>query len=187
MKTILSGICMAITISAAAQVSDNRATMPVLTFGSSYVHDFPGLNGFAAHAEFGFPIAGFAMLETGIKRIQASGNPRTAGIKEYTKATTFDFNLLFVPLGNDRNALKVGGGYSFVFYNLRRSDPVYDGGKEASGWVQQDSRSMTSGCSLIGVYEYYFSEKISAGARVSLAKAYAKHVWMGGPFIAVKL
>lgn len=179
---------MAIAMSVSAQVSDNPATMPAFTFGASYVHDFPGLTGFGVHAEYGVPISSWAQLEAGVKRIQAGGYPRTGSVKEYTKSTTLDFNVLFVPFSNKSNALKIGGGYSFVFYNLRRSYPVYaNGAKEDPSWQVQDSKSMTKGCSLIGVYEYYISENVSAGARVSLAKAYSRHVWMGGPFVAIRL
>lgn len=179
---------MALAIAASAQVSDNPATAPALKFGASYVHDFPGLDGFGLHAEYGFPITSWAQLETGVKRIQASGYPRTATVNEYTRSTTFDFNVLFVPFSNEKNAFKIGGGYSFVFYNLRRSYPVYAAGaKEDPSWQVQDSKSMANGCSLIGEYEYFLSDNISAGARASLAKAYSRHVWMGGPFIAIKL
>jgi len=179
---------MGITMTVSAQVSDNPATAAAVKAGVSYVHDLPGLNGFGAYAGYGFPITRWAQLETGIKRIQAAGYPRTATVKEYTKSTTVDFNVLFVPLSSDRHVFKIGGGYSFVFYNLRRSYPVYAAGaKEATAWQVQDSRSMTNGCSLIGEYGYFVSDAVSAGARVSLAKAYSGHVWMGGPFVAVRL
>jgi len=179
---------MAIAMAVSAQVSDNPATAATLKFGASYVHDFPGLNGFGAHAEYGLPVTDWAQVELGVKRIQASGYPRTDAVNEYTRSTTLDFNILFVPFSNESNALKIGGGYSFVFYNLRRSYPVFaNGAKEATSWPVLDNKGNTKGCSLIGEYEYYFSEHISAGARVSLAKAYSSHVWMGGPYLAIKL
>jgi len=179
---------MAITVGVSAQVSDNPATAATLKFGASYVHDFPGLNGFGLHAEYGVPLTDWAQVEIGVKRIQASGYPRTEAVNEYTKSTTLDFNILFVPFSNENSSLKIGGGYSFVFYNLRRSYPVFAGGaKEVTSWPVVDSKDNTKGVSLIGEYEYYLSENISAGARVSLAKAYSSHVWMGGPFIAIKL
>ncbi len=189
MKTILFLLGMAVTASVSAQVSDNPATAASVQLGLGYVHDFPGLNGFGAQGGYSFPLAGWLQGEVGLKRIQASGYPRTTTIKEYTKSTTLDFNLLFVPFSNETGALKIGGGYSFVFYNLRRSYPVYTdaGTSKALSWEPQDSRGMTNGCSLIGAYEYYVSENVTAGARVSLAKAYSGHVWMGGPFVAIKL
>jgi len=179
---------MAITMTLCAQVSDKPATAAALKFGVSYVHDFPGMNGYGAHAEYGLPVTDWAQLEFGVKRIQAGGYPRTDAVNEYTRATTLDFNILFVPFSTDNSALKIGGGYSFVFYNLRRSYPVFaNGAKEATSWPVADSKGNTRGCSLIGEYEYCFSENISAGARVSLAKAYSEHVWMVGPFVAIKL
>ncbi len=179
---------MAITMRVSAQVSDNPATAAALKAGVSYVHDFPGLNGFGVHAEYGLPVTNWAQLEFGVKRIQAGGHPRTETVNEYTRSTTLDFNILFVPYSDDNSALKIGGGYSLVFYNLRRSYPVFaNGSKEATGWPVQDSKGNTRGCSLIGEYEYYFSDNVSAGARVSLAKAYSGHVWMAGPYVAIKL
>jgi hypothetical protein len=189
MKTILFLLGIAVSLGASAQVSDNPATAASVKLGLSYVHDFPGLNGFGAHGEYGFPLANWLQGEVGLKRIQASGYPRTATVNEYTRSTTLDFNLLFVPYSNASGALKIGGGYSFVFYNLRRSNPVFEttGTDKEPSWQVQDSRGETNGCSLVGEYEYYFSENVSAGARVSLAKAYSGHVWMGGPFVAIKL
>ncbi|HSC37254.1 MAG TPA: hypothetical protein VLD19_05275 [Chitinophagaceae bacterium] len=191
MKRNLCCLCMAIimAMTVSAQVSDNPATAATVKLGISYVHDLPGLNGMGVHGEYGFPITDWIQVETGFKRIQASGYPRTETVKEYTKSTTFDFNVLFVPFSSENSTFKIGGGYSFVFYNLRRSIPVFSGAGTAKeeSWQVVDTRSMTNGCSLIGEYEYYISANVSAGARVSLAKAYSGHVWMGGPFVAIKL
>jgi hypothetical protein len=188
MKIIFSWLLIAATLPAAAQLSDNAATAASVKTGISYVHDFPGLNGIGVHGEYAFPLADWLQGEVGLKRIQASGYPRSETVNEYTKSTTLDFNLLFVPLSTERSAFKIGGGYSFVFYNLRRSYPVYtDASAKNASWQVQDSRGMTNGCSLIGEYDYFVSGNISAGLRVSLAKAYSSHVWMGGPFVAVNL
>ena len=189
MKTFFACLCMLSCLFAHAQVSDNPATMAAFKAGISRVHDFPGVNGIGWHLEYGFPVSSWVQLETGVKRIQASGYPQTGGIREFTHATTIDFNVLFVPFSFPNSALKIGGGYSFVFYHLRRSDPVFTttGATKTETWQARDSQGMANGCSLIGEYEYVFSDKVSAGARVSLAKAYSGHVWMGGPFVAVRL
>jgi len=190
MKTLLLLLGIAMSVSLSAQVSDNPATAASVKLGLSYVHDFPGVNGMGMQGDYDFPLANRLQGEVGLKHIQAGGYPRTATVNEYTKSTTVDFNLLFVPYSDANNVFRIGGGYSFVFYNLRRSYPVYTteaGTTKEPVWQLQDSRGMTHGCSFIGEYEYVFSERVSAGARVSLAKAYSGHVWMGGPYVAIKL
>jgi hypothetical protein len=191
MKNLIFLLFAAISCSARAQVSSfSENTSGSVKLGVAYVHDFPGLNGFGAYGGYEFPLNEWLQGGVGLKRIQTSGYPRTTTVKEYTNATTLDFNLLFVPFHTDNVALRIGAGYSFSFYQTRRSYPVYNTHTDAQSvqepnWQVQDAKGRVSGISLIGEYEYYFENNFSAGARVSLSKAY-KNVLMGGPFVAIR-
>ena len=191
MKKLFLLLLTAISCAAQAQLSDyienGRGSIKA---GVSFVHDFPGLNGTALSGEYSFPLNEWIQGGIGVKRIQTSGFPRTASVNEYTKATTLDFNLLFAVYHDETSALSIGGVYSFSFYDIRRSYPVYGThnaapSTEEATWQVQDSKSRGSGFGLIGEYEYYFPNNLSIGARVSLCKAY-NHVLMGGPFAAIR-
>ena len=103
-----------------------------------------------------------------------------------------DFNLLFVPFHTDNSAFRIGAGYSFSFYNIRRSYAVYAVHTDLpsttgpSSWLVQDAKGRLSGASLIAEYEYYFQNSFSAGARVMLCKAYVNNVVLGGPFVSMR-
>ena len=187
MKQILFLLLLATACNLHAQ---DENTGGHIRMGAGYVYDFPGLNGAGAYAEYSFPLNDFIQGGVGIRRVQTSGFPRTTSVREYTKATALDFNLLFVPFRSSNAAFRIGAGYSFSFYNARRSYPVYavhtDQSPATVSWPQADVKGRTSGISLLGEYEYYFSSAVSAGARIALCKAYGSVV-MGGPFIAVSL
>ena len=158
--------------------------------GAGYVHDFPGVNGVAYFGEYSFPLNEWLQGGMGVKHLQTSGFPRSASVKEYTKATTLDFSLLFAVYHDETSAVRIGGVYSFSFYNVRRSFPVYDTHTTAEttaepAWQAKDINSRISGFGLVGEYEYYFPNNVSVGARVSFCKAY-NHVLMGGPFAAIR-
>jgi Outer membrane protein beta-barrel domain len=154
--------------------------------GVGYVHDFTGLNGMGAFAEYSFPLNGWLQGGAGFKRMQTNGYPQTQTVKEYTKATTLDFNLLFVPLHTDNIALRIGAGYSFSFYNTRRSYAVDNvNTSKAPDWKVQDDKGRVTGITVMGEYEYYFANNISLGARVTVAKAYM-YVVMAGPFVSMR-
>jgi hypothetical protein len=191
MKKLIVLLFIAVTFAAQAQLSDyienGRGSVKA---GAAYVHDFPGLHGVAFYGEYSFPLNEWLQGGMGIKNISTSGFPRTASVNEYTKATTLDFNLLFAAYHDDKSALRIGAVYSFSFYNIRRSYPVYDThisapATESATWQVQDTKSRISGFGLIGEYEYYFQNSLSVGARVSLCKVY-NHVLMGGPFAAIR-
>jgi hypothetical protein len=189
MRQILFLLLMAAACKANAQYSSIENTGGSIRTGVAYVHDFPGLHGAAAYAEYSFPLNDWLQGGVGVKHLQTSGYPRTNTVREYTKATTLDFELLFVPVHTENAALRVGLGYTFSFYKIRRSYPVYtahDGGAADITWPVADSKGNVHGTSLIGEYEYYFGNTFSAGARIELAKAY-NYVVMGGPFVAIKL
>ncbi|HEX4375157.1 MAG TPA: hypothetical protein VHZ50_17760, partial [Puia sp.] len=70
-----------------AQYSENSATFKV---GVGYTHDFPGLNGYTAAAEYISPTVSSLQGAVGLKRADLTGFPRTNSVQEYTKATTLD-------------------------------------------------------------------------------------------------
>ena len=115
--------------------------------------------------------------------------PRTTSVNEFTKATTIDFNLYYVPLSTGLSELRIGAGYSFSFYKTRRSYPVIvqHGGDQQTNWPVQDGKGRVSGFSLIGEYEYFFPEtNFSVGLRASMFKAYDR-VTFAGVFAGVRI
>jgi hypothetical protein len=192
MKRIFFLLFTAIAFTAQAQTSFSENSMGAIKSGAGYVHDFPGLNGAGAFVEYSFPLNEWLQGGVGIKRIQTAGYPRTQTVKEYTKATTLDFNLLFVPFHTENSAFRIGAGYSFSFYNIRRSFAVYGVHTESpstsgpSSWLVQDGKGRVNGPSLMAEYEYYFENRFSMGARIMLGKAYINNVVLGGPFVSVR-
>lgn len=190
MKQVLFFFFMAVACTASAQYSDGNAIGGgSIRAGVSYVHDFPGMKGPAVSLGYNFPLNDWLQGGIGVKHISTSGFPRTSTVREYTKANTIDFELLLVPVRTENAALKIGLGYTFSFYNIRRSYPVYalhDNEPASVTWPVTDSKGNVRGTRLIGEYEYNFGSGIAAGARVEVAKAYG-YVVLGGPFVAVKL
>ena len=117
-----------------------------------------------------------------------NGYPRTATVHEYTKATTLDFNIFFLPFSNQTSILKIGAGYSFSFYKTRRSYPVFEahGTEKEVSWPVQDAKGRASGIIFTGEYEYVLPSNISLGLKVSFCKAYDR-VFYIGPYIGLKL
>lgn len=187
MKQILFLLLSAAVITAHGQEENSSGRVRT---GVAYVHDFPGLNGAGAYAEYNFPLNDFIQGSAGLRRVQTAGYPRTALVREYTRATSLDVNLLFALYRTENAAFRAGVGYSFSFYNIRRSYPVYTTHTDIQAadisWPQNDTRGRTSGVSLATEYEYYFSNGFSAGAKIALCKAYGSVV-MAGPFVAIRL
>src|SRR5450432_2965875 len=184
MKQILFLLLIAAACHANAQYSGTEIGSGNIRAGVAYVHDFPGLNGPGAYVAYNFPLNDWLQGGVGVKHISTSGYPRTKTVHEYTKANSVNFELLLVPVHTENAALRIGLGYTFSFYHIRRSYPVYtahDGGAADITWPVADSKGNVHGTSLIGEYEYYFGNTFSAGARIELAKAY-NYVVMGGPF-----
>ena len=190
MKTLFFFLMMTVAVTVNAQYSDGDGINGgTIRAGVGYVHDFPGVAGAAVHAEYSFPLNEWLQGGIGVKHISASGYPRTNTVREYTKANTIDFELLLVPVHTENAALRVGLGYTFSFYNIRRSYPVYTTHENWPAditWPVVDSKGKVRGTRLVGEYEYNFGNNISAGARVELAKAYG-YVLIAGPFIGIKL
>ncbi|MBC7902732.1 MAG: hypothetical protein H7Y27_04890 [Gemmatimonadaceae bacterium] len=182
-KSIAIIILAIVAMSASAQFSE---TIPgSLRLGAGYVKDFPGMGGFGVYTEYTMPMSDWLEGGIGLKRISTKGNPRTQSVTEFTKATTLDFNLLLIPARSEDFALKIGAGYSFSFYKIKRSFPVYENGNKEAQWIPQESKGRVSGISLLGEFEYFVREDISAGMRLSLSKAYS-NVLMAGPFVAIR-
>lgn len=190
MKQSLFLLLTVITITAHAQSDFSEKNTSSIRLGGAYVRDFPGLNGAAAFAEYSFPINEWFQAGIGLKHIETSGYPRVQTIKEYTRATTIDLNLMFVPYHTDNAAIRIGTGYSLSRYNAKRSYPVFEGhGTTVEGqaptWKEYDAKGWTRGVILSAEYEYYFESNISIGAKIALSKAYSDIV-VGGPFVSVR-
>ncbi|MEO5685605.1 MAG: hypothetical protein ABIQ88_23360 [Chitinophagaceae bacterium] len=190
MKTFFLFVMMAAAVSAHAQYNDaDNINGGNLRAGVAYVHDFPGVRGTAVYAQYSFPLNDWLQGGFGVKHISTSGYPRTSTVREYTKANAIDFELLFVPLRTENASLRLGLGYTFSFYNIRRSYPLYathSGLATDVTYPIADSKGKVHGTSIIAEYEYYFSNNFSAGVKVQVCKAYDSIV-MGGPFVAIKL
>ncbi len=176
-------ICM--LVCAGLQAQDNSVKI-----GGGYAHDFPGLNGMSVFGEASRYLSDRFKGGIGIKYSNMHGYPRTPEVREYTKAASIDFNLYFIPLTTEKHEIRIGAGYSFSFYQIRRSFPLtFIPGPDTeptTKWPIQDKKGRVSGVSLIGEYEYFFPEtNLSAGLRASLFKAY-DHVSFVGVFGAVR-
>ena len=178
---LLSAVC------SVAHAQDNFSPS-ILKLGGGYAKDFPGLSGYNLSAEYAYSLSDRLEGGFGLKHLNMSGYPRTATVNEFTKATTLDFNIYFLPLANESNVFKVGLGYSFSFYKTRRSYPVIEtqGAEKATSWPVQDAKGRTSGIILSGEYEYIFPSNLSLGIKASLCKAYDQ-VFCIGPFLGIRL
>jgi hypothetical protein len=169
-----------------AQFSENSATFKA---GVGYTHDFPGLNGYTAAVEYISPTVSSLQGAIGVKRADITGFPRTNSVQEYTKATTLDLNLYWVPLQSETELFRVGLGYSFSFYNINRAYPIVV--NESSGksitFSSQKAVGKTRGINLIAEYEYKIpSTIISVGLRGAMYKAYTQ-TYFFGPMLGFQL
>lgn len=184
MKRVVLIFLLALPAFLSAQYRESFLSGASLKGGVGYAHDFPGLNGIGYNAEFTMPLVpnwegGFA-----IKRFSLEGYPRNKETLEYTKATTFDFNIYFLPLQLESQIIRVGVGYSFSSYSIRRAYPVINGNgpDKATSWPIQDTKSRTSGMNIMAEYEYRIPEtRLSVGLRAGLYKAYDRLTYIG-PF-----
>jgi hypothetical protein len=185
MKKSLVIILLAACSQIHAQDYFSRNTLKI---GGGYTKDFPGLYGYALTGEHAYSLNEKLEGGVGIKRLIMSGFPRTSTVNEFTKATTLDFNIYFLPLSNATNLLKIGVGYSFSFYKTRRSYPVVEtqGTEKMTSWPVQDAKGRSSGIIVSGEYEYIFPSNVSLGLKASLCKAYDR-VFYIGPFMGIRL
>ncbi|MFT3825581.1 MAG: hypothetical protein QM731_16800 [Chitinophagaceae bacterium] len=157
-----------------------------LKIGAGYTHDFPGLNGVTVSGEFSKKICNFLEGAFGVKRVQLSGYPRTAAINEYTKATTLDMLLYFLPLQSGPHTLRTGLGYSFSFYKIQRAYPVVNTDKTTS-WQTQASQGRGRGMILAWEYQYALENMpLNLGFRIALYQAY-DGITYAGPFVGWRL
>lgn len=187
MKTLLLVLCVFASVLVRAQ--DYPEHTVAVKAGGGYAHDFPGLNGYSVFAEVSRPMSNRLQGAIGVKLINMSGHPRTTEVSEYTKATTLDFNVYFVPFASELSEFRIGAGYSFSFYNTRRSYPLITthGTERETTWPVQDRKGRVSGVNVVAEYEYFFPEtNFSIGARASLFKAY-DHVTFAGVFAGIRL
>jgi hypothetical protein len=186
MKNLALAFCLLICAIARAQDYDTYSSK--VKIGGGYAHDFPGLNGYSVFAEYARPLSAQLQGAVGMKLTNMSGYPRTSQVQEYTRSASIDFNLYYVPLSTPAGELRIGAGYSFSFYNIRRSFPVISNHAtgEITAWPTQDKKGRASGVSLTGEYEYFIPEtNYSIGLRASLFKAY-DHVTFAGVFGAIQ-
>ena len=155
--------------------------------GVGYTRDFPGLGGYTLFAEYSQGISPYLDVNIGFKRMNMSGYPRTNAVNEFTRASTIDMGISVLPFNNEVSIFKFGAGYSFSFYNTRRSYPLVQtqGTEKVTTWPVQDQKSRTSGLILSAEYEYVFPSSISLGMKASLCKAYDQ-VFYIGPFIGLR-
>jgi hypothetical protein len=168
-----------------AQFNESSST---LKFGSGYTHDFPGLNGYTLATEYIVPVTGPLQAGLGIKYANLNGYPRTTQVHEFTRAATLDFTLYWLPVRTDNNLLRIGLGYSFSFYDIKRSYPVsVEGDTKAIVWNPQSSKGRTSGVNLVAEYEYQIPNSVfSIGLRGALYKAYDRTYFIG-PMLGMQL
>ena len=170
-----------------AQYSDQLVS-GTFKAGAGYAKDFPGLYGSAIQVEYTKGLNNFLEAGIGAKYSSMSGYPRTTSVKEFTKAYSLDFNLYVLPVNTEKQKLRFGVGYSFSFYNTRRSYPVYESGviEKVPTWPTHDVKGRIGGLTAIAEYQYSITESYSIGARVSVYKAYDQ-VLYAGPFVAINL
>jgi hypothetical protein len=173
-----------------AQINQYDGYKGAIKTGVSYVHDFPGVKGAAVYVEYVAPFNEWLQGGVGIKRIQTGGSPRTNAIPEFTRATTFDFNVFIVPFRTENTHLKIGLGYSSSMYHINRAVAIYDknvvnGAHTDPSWQTSELKGRSNGMSLTGEYEYFFADNISLGARIQYTKGY-QYVICGGPFAAFR-
>jgi len=190
MKAVFLFLMLATAVTANAQYGEDGNTRAGrLRAGIGYVYDFPGMKGTAFHAGYSFSLNEWLQGGIGIKHIHESGYPRTHAVQEYTNANTLDFELLFVPLHTENTALRIGLGYTFSMYKIRRSYAVYtthEGQPSDISYPVSNSKGNAHGAGLVAEYEYYFSDALSAGLKIQVTKAY-DGIIMGGPFVAIRL
>jgi hypothetical protein len=172
----------------AAKLQAQFSESAIIKAGVGYTHDFPGLNGKTFVIEYAFPLVQNFQGAIGAKRVDISGYPRTTHIQEYTKATTIDFNLYWLPVQSETQLFRVGLGYSFSFYRVMRAYPlVVSGDAKSITWAASQSKGRTHGINLIAEYEYRIPATIiSIGLRGAMYKAYMQTYFIG-PVMGVQL
>lgn len=179
MKQICVLLLLFATFQVNAQFSDASGE---IKFGAGYTHDFPGLNGYTVTGEYLFWMGTQWQGGIGGKYADMQGYPRTKDVQEYTRAKSIDFNVYWVPLRNEQQLFRIGLGYSFSFFDVKRSSPVYvnDGTKTTVSWPAQKETGRTTGINLIAEYAYTLpGSNLTLGIRGALYKAYTRTYFIG--------
>lgn len=185
MKALLLFLLIACSMQVNAQYLESNRYIKI---SAGFAQDFPGLNGYGFSGEFSLPLKDRLEGAIGLRHLQMQGFPRTSTVQEFTKASSIDFNLYYLPLRTDQHILRVGAGYSFVVYKTRRSYPVMNAGTDKeTQWPVKDLNGRGSGLSLLGEYEYRLANgPLSLGLRAAWVKAYDRAFYFG-PFAAIAL
>jgi len=185
MKRVLFFLLSFIALNSQAQYSEHSVS---LKLGAGYAQDFPGLGGYGILGELFIPMTDRLEAAIGAKRMNMKGYPRSKDVQEYTLATTIDFNIFYLPVNTESHIVRLGGGYAFSFYNIRRSYPVITttGTEKQTDWPVRDNKGRSSGISVIGEYEYLLeNSNISLGLRAAWYKAYDRVSYIG-PFVGIR-
>jgi hypothetical protein len=166
-----------------AQAQLNSAS---LKLGVGYGRDFPGVSGPGAQAILQLPVSRRIEAGLGLKHVSMSGYPRTPETKEFTKATALDFELYFLPLVSEQHVIRIGLGYSFSFYNMKRLYPELDKNGVLIAWGQQAQKGTSKGMTVAAEYAYQLREGLALGVRGSIFQAYDGAIYVG-PFISLGL
>jgi hypothetical protein len=163
-------------------LAQSELSSPTLKMGAGYTHDFPGVNGYTVTAEYVFPLIAQIHGAIGIKHADMEGFPRTTQVQEYTKSNSLDFNAYWVPLQNETQTLRIGLGYSFSLYSIKRAYPIITGNgvNKITTWPYKTNTGRTTGINLIVEYEYDFpNSPLTIGVRGALYKAYNRTYYIG--------
>ncbi len=150
--------------------------------GVGYTHEFAGMNGYTLSGEYIFPLAGQFEGGMGLQYASLQGYPRTSQVLEFTRAQTIDFSVYWVPVHTDAGLFRVGIGYSFSFYSIKRSDPVWvvNGNEKTMSWPASFDHGRTAGFNAIAEYEYSIpGSSFSIGVRGALYKTYDQTFLIG--------
>ena len=191
MKRVFLVLLLAVSaICSKAQYSDfTEERIGTLKLSTGYTVEFPGMGGYSVIGEYSHSLGNSFEIAVGAKRMLLSGYPRTASVKEFTKVTTMDAGVNFLPLQSGPHVLRAGISFSVTYYQVRRSYPVIvnHGAEQETTWPSIDEKGQSKGFNIMGEYEYRIPESaISLGLRAGLYKAYERVKYIG-PFVAVRL
>ncbi len=184
MKRVLLAILLFCSVFANSQSYSFIDRIGSVKIGAGYAQDFPGVAGHGISGEITFQMAERFEGGIGFKRLSMQGFPRTATVKEFTKANTVDFNIYYLPVITENSILRVGLGYALSSYKIRRSYPVVNtGGIDKLTYPTKEEKGRTKGGSVMIEYEYFLANSnFSLGARAAWFKAYDRALYIG-PFV----
>jgi hypothetical protein len=175
MKNLITSLLLLFSASAFSQHPLNS-----IQAGAGYTRDFPGLNGYTIRVQFAHQPMERLQVGVGVQSVDASGFPRTKSVKEFTRARTLDLFANYSLISSESHYVRVGAGYAFSYYNIRRAYPVV--GPTEYQWPSQDVKGSTSGLIFSAEYEHILpGELFGIGGRISSFKAF-DHLFVIGVF-----